>query len=450
MSLNIFWFRRDLRLSDNHGLHEALIAGKPVLPVFIFDENIIHDLKRDDKRIIFIYRRLQKINSELEKIGSRLIVKRGTPENVFLELIDRYNVSAVYANADYEPYAVKRDSNIKALLSSRKIGFFTFKDQLIFEPGEIVKPDGSLYEIFTPFSRKWLSLFHQKLHLEEYKSEQLLKNLTTDIYKETRDNRAPGGDNRQLSAEPFISIEELGFSDNGFEFPDEEIPVEKIREYDKTRDYPAIDGTTRLGIHLRFGTISIRECVKTASEFNQTWLNELIWREFFMHVLAYFPRVVDTAFKVKYDNINWRNNEDDFARWCNGTTGYPLVDAGMRQMLQTGFMHNRVRMVTASFLTKHLLIDWRWGEAFFAEHLLDYELASNNGNWQWAAGCGCDAVPYFRIFNPTRQQEKFDKDLKYVRQWVPEYGTSAYPEPVVEHEFARERCLDAYRKALNY
>lgn len=370
------------------------------------------------------------MNRELEKYGSGLLVARGTPEVVLGDLIGRFQISTVFTNTDYEPSAVRRDDEIKALLWSRNIEFETFGDQLIFEPGEVVKPDGSLYEIFTPFSRKWLSLYSEKPAIE-YKSEELLDRCI------------------QWPSQPLLSMEDLGFEEFDFEFPDDDLPVDKIKEYDKTRDYPALDATTKLGIHLRFGTISIRECVRTASQLNQTWLNELIWREFFMHVLAHYPRVVDSAFKPSYDRINWINNEEDFARWCNGTTGYPLVDAGMRQMLHTGFMHNRVRMVAASFLTKHLLIDWRWGEAFFAEHLLDYELSSNNGNWQWAAGCGCDAAPYFRIFNPSRQQEKFDKKFEYIRKWVPEFGTEAYPEPMVEHEFARNRCLEAYRKALN-
>ena len=241
----------------------------------------------------------------------------------------------------------------------------------------------------------------------------------------------------------------MGLKESSIEIPSARFPSEIIKNYHNTRNLPAENGISRLGVHLRFGTISIRRLAEQALALNKTYLNELVWREFFMMILWHFPKVVDYSFKPAYDFIEWRNDEKEFEAWCNGKTGYPMVDAGMRELNQTGYMHNRVRMITASFLTKHLLVDWRWGERYFAEKLLDYELSSNNGGWQWAAGSGCDAAPYFRVFNPELQTKKFDPELKYIRKWVPEFEGFNYPEPIVEHKFARQRALDTYKQGLN-
>ncbi len=429
--ITIFWFRRDLRLDDNRGLNEALKNKGNVLPVFIFDTDILEKLPdRDDARVTFIYRNLVKVKQELEMFGSSLLIMIGKPKEVFVKLSEDYPTTAVYTNHDYEPYAVKRDKEISAFLELKSIDFFTFKDQVIFEKDEVAKSDGKPYTIYTPYNHKWKKKLNS-ISLTEYPIMDF-----KDRFLKTKVFKMP-------------SLSEIGFSGSTLKFPDRDFNEGLIRNYDKTRDFPYLEGTSRLGIHLRFGTVSIRKLLNTAKELNETFLNELIWREFFMMILWHFPETVHKAFKPKYDNIVWRRNEDDFKKWCNGETGYPIVDAGMRELNKTGFMHNRVRMITASFLVKHLLIDWRWGEACFARKLLDYEQSSNVGNWQWAAGSGCDAAPYFRIFNPYTQTEKFDPDKKYINKWVPEWNSKQYPAPVVEHKSARERALYEYKNALN-
>ena len=428
--VSIFWFRRDLRLEDNHGLFQALNEGENLLPLFIFDKNILDKLaNKTDARVEFIHGQITRIHQELEKKESSILVKYGDPEAVYKELLSEYSIQAVYTNRDYEPYAISRDEKIKGLLDSKAIPFHSFKDQLIFEPGEIVNGSGEFYKVFTPFSKVWLSKLKPK-HLEAFKPMHW-KNLI------------------RLTALELPSLKEIGFGKSDISIPSKTADEEIISHYNETRDFPAKNGTSRLGIHLRFGTISIRQLTQKAKELNATYLNELIWREFYMMILAYNPQVVDKAFKPAYDQIPWRNNEEEFASWCEGKTGYPIVDAGMRELNATGYMHNRVRMVVASFLSKHLLIDWRWGEAYFAEKLLDFELASNNGGWQWAAGTGTDAQPYFRVFNPSSQQEKFDKNWKYIKKWIPEINSDKYPKPIVDHKFARQRAIDTYKSALN-
>jgi deoxyribodipyrimidine photo-lyase len=428
--VTIFWFRRDLRIDDNRGFFHALKQHGNVLPLFIFDTDIIDKLPdKTDRRIAFIYEQLALINQAFAKKGSEISIKTGKPLLVFADLLQTFNISAAYANEDYEPYATKRDKEIKNLLSQTNVPFHLFKDQVIFEKDEVVKADGSPYTIFTPYSRKWLSRLSLQ-HLKASPSELHLDNLH---------QKTPG--------------KKFDFAETGFNYQPSGIPAPMINShlignYDLTRDIPALDGTTRLGVHLRFGTISIRRLVAEAKELNPTFLNELIWREFYMMILWHFPRVVDQSFKPQYDNIRWLNDEQHFEEWCRGYTGYPIVDAGMRQLAQTGYMHNRVRMIAASFLTKHLLTDWRWGEQWFADKLLDYELASNNGGWQWAAGTGCDAAPYFRVFNPWLQTQKFDPQQEYLRRWIPEIDSSSYPEPVVEHKAARLHALKAFKKAL--
>lgn len=423
--INIFWFRRDLRLDDNTALTQALKQKENVLSIFIFDKEILSKLTdKKDKRVDYFHQALKSIDDELKKHGSSLKTYFEKPIDAFKQIIEEFDVEAVFYNRDYEPYAIKRDDEIKNFLEKNNIEVFNFKDQVIFENDEIVKNDGLPYTVYTPYSKKWKEAFT----LEKIKDE---KNNYSNLYKN--------------NTYQVLSLKEIGFEKTEIEFKNPELSKELIENYNKTRDFPALDATTRLGVALRFGTISVRKCVQFASEYNETWLNELIWREFFTQILYHYPKVVNRSFKEKYENIEWRNNEKDFKIWCEGKTGYPLVDAGIRELNETGFMHNRVRMVVASFLTKHLLIDWRWGEAYFAEKLLDYDLSSNNGNWQWAAGCGCDAAPYFRIFNPEEQQKKFDKEYKYINKWLPKNENNP---PIVEHKFARLRALEVYKKAV--
>lgn len=428
--LTLFWFRRDLRLEDNTALYYSLQQEENVLPLFIFDQNILEKLEdKDDARVGFIHDQLSRLKSELEDKGSSLLVKIGKPIEIFGELIKDYDLQAVYTNRDYEPYAKERDQAVEKLLKEHEIDFYSFKDQMIFEPGEVLNGSGEFYKVFTPYSKVWLEKFN-KQNIEEL-SYFHWKNLN------------------QTQALQLPSLEKVGFTRSEIKIPPRQTDAEIIAHYDKTRNFPAKAGTSRLGIHLRFGTISIRNLALKAAKLNDTYLNELIWREFYMTILAYNPQVVDSAFKPAYDQIPWRNNEQEFKAWCEGKTGYPIVDAGMRELNTTGYMHNRVRMIVASFLTKHLLIDWRWGEAYFTRKLLDFELASNNGGWQWAAGTGTDAQPYFRVFNPESQTEKFDKDREYIKKWIPELNSKEYPKPIVDHKFARQRALDTYKEALN-
>lgn len=429
--INICWLRRDLRLADNAALYHALKAGKPVQLLFIFDKNILDDLNnRQDARVTFIYRTLQELNEQLMQSGSALLVRYGTPESVWNELLSLYDVGAVYTNHDYEPYARERDTTLKAYLESESVSFHSFKDQVIFEKSEITKSDGKPYTVFTPYFRQW----KQKLntfYLKAYPVEKYLKNFA------------------QVSPCNIPSLESMGFEASTGEFPSTDFSS-KLAGYEERRDFPADDATSHLGMHLRFGTVSIRRAAAVAiAEKADKWLSELVWRDFYMMILWNFPQTATTSFKPAYDRIKWRNNPTEFEAWKNGKTGYPIVDAGMRQLNQTGYMHNRVRMITGSFLTKHLLIDWRWGEAYFAEKLLDYEMASNVGGWQWACGCGNDAAPYFRIFNPEAQAKKFDPENKYIYHWAPEYQQDQDPEPIVEHTFARERILKVFKEALN-
>ncbi len=430
MQICICWLRRDLRVEDNSTLYHALNSGFPVLPVFIFDTEIISSLSADDKRLIFIYNTIQKLKLRFESAGSGILVRTGNPVQIFEQLFDQYEVRAVFAGVDYEPYSKARDNNVKAICKVHGAEFHSFNDHVFFDPASIVKPDQSPYHVFTPYSRKWLETFQSETE-KYFPSEELLTNLLTHSPMEMP---APG---------------QLNISLNSINFPPQDIDDQVILDYHKNRDIPALDATSRLGVHLRFGTISLRKLVWRASRLDRVFLNELIWREFYQMILYFHPEVVMLSFKPAYDRVNWLNRPGDFQAWGEGRTGYPLVDAGMRQLTQTGFMHNRIRMVTASFLTKHLLIDWRMGEAFFAMHLLDYELASNNGGWQWASGSGCDAVPYFRVFSPQRQQERFDPDGAYIKKWLPEFTTpEKYIKPIVDHVFARERAIAFLRKAL--
>ncbi len=429
--INIFWFRRDLRLKDNVGLLHATNSQFSVLPIFIFDPNVLNKLEsRQDRRVQFIYEQVIKIKHQLEQFGSTLFIFHDTPENVFKQLLTKFRIQAVFANRDYEPYALKRDRKIDALLAEQNIKLHLFKDQVIFEGKEVLKQDGTPFKVFTPYKRTWLTHFHALKPTDEDKSlteQRLLK----------------------IDPLPDIQMSDLGFQQMDLNFPSEEINLDIIAKYGEQRDFPAMNGTSRLGVHLRFGTVSIRKLAIIAKEHSDTWLNELIWREFYSSILQHFPHVTTNAFNKKYDNIPWRNDPSEFQKWCDGQTGFPIVDAGMRELLHTGYMHNRLRMITASFLTKHLLIDWRWGEAHFANKLLDFELASNNGGWQWAAGTGTDAQPYFRVFNPDSQTLKFDPDRNYIKKWVPEFDTLSYPRPMVDHKQARIRAIETYKKAVS-
>lgn len=427
--ISVCWFRRDLRLNDNTAFFHSLKSKYPVLPVFIFDPHILNKLEdKKDKRVSFIYLATVELHKEFVKNTSSFYIVNDSPLNAFKKICSFFPVKEVFTNHDYEPYAIERDERIKAFLTDKNIRFHTFKDQVIFERSEVMKSNGDPYTIFTPYSKVWKEKFRQE-KIKPFPSESLLQNL--------------------LKTKPFHfpSLKEIGFEETKFKIPPLNISEEVIRHYDETRNIPSIEGTSFAGMYLRFGTVSVRELVKVANELNEQWLNELIWREFFMMILFHFPGVVHHNFNRKYDTIKWRNNQSEFELWCEGRTGYQIVDAGMRQLNETGWMHNRVRMIVASFLCKHLLIDWQWGESYFAEKLLDYELASNNGNWQWTAGTGCDAAPYFRIFNPSEQVKKFDPKLSYIKKWIKNFRPGYLPE-IVKHDFARKRTLEVYKKAL--
>ncbi|MFZ5973201.1 MAG: cryptochrome/photolyase family protein [Bacteroidota bacterium] len=425
-STTVVWLRRDLRLTDHAALYHALREQANVVVLFIFDTNILKQLDdKADRRVAFIHQSLLHVKEGLEKMGSSLLVLYGDPVQVFKKL----NPAWVYANHDYEPYAIERDAQVKELLEAKGAGLKTFKDQVIFEKEEVLKDDGTPYTVFTPYSRKWKSKL-TSFYLKPYPTEKYFHQL------------------KKVKPLTMPTLEELGFTTLQFTFPDRKIRQSVIEKYHEQRNFPGMEGTTRLSVHLRFGTVSIRQLAALAQKKNETWLNELIWRDFYFMILWYFPHVAQRAFKPAYDRIVWRNDAAEFKKWCEGKTGYPMVDAGMRELNATGFMHNRVRMILASFLTKHLLIDWRWGEAYFAKKLLDFDLAANNGGWQWAAGSGCDAAPYFRVFNPSLQTDKFDPQQTYIKKWVPELGTPAYPPPMVDHAFARKRVLSVYQEAL--
>jgi deoxyribodipyrimidine photo-lyase len=428
--VNIFWYRRDLRLQDNCGLYHALNGKLNILPIFIFDTEILDDLNnKSDARIQFIHQELEQINEDLKSKGSRLFVFSGQVDKVFEDMLQNYEIETVYCNRDYEPYAIQRDKKITKLLEEKGAKLKSYKDQVLYEKEDILKADGSPYLVYTPYSKQWLKAFENQ-EIETYSSALRFEHWV------------------QSEWQPILPLEKIGFRKTDIEFPNRELSEQTLSVYAEERNSPVKDSTSRLGIHLRFGTVSVRQIVKQAAGHSEVFLKELIWREFFMMILYHYPQVVDQNFNLKYDGIRWRNNDDEFERWCKGETGYLMVDAGMKELNESGFMHNRVRMLVASFLCKHLLIDWRWGEAYFAEKLLDYELSSNNGNWQWAAGTGVDAAPYFRIFNPMTQLEKFDPNHIYIKRWLGNQYTSRSTEPMVNHKEARERALETYKSAL--
>ncbi len=422
--VSVHWFRRDLRIKDNHALSRALDSSSNVLPLFIFDKNILDDLPKKDHRVSFIHRELKSLKKQIKDLGGDLLVLYGDPLTIWQKLLEDYDLSAVYTNEDYEPYAKQRDREVKSLLDSKGIAFHSLKDQVIYAKNDVVKEDGNPYTVYTPYKNKYLSLLKPE-HYQEFLCEGSWYNHETT----------------------FPELSEFGFTKSDLDPP--KANPNTIADYDKHRDIPSVDGTTHYGPYLRFGTISIRSLFRKHIDTNSVFISELIWREFFTQILYHFPKVVNQSFRSKYDYIPWRNKKEEFTKWRLGTTGYPIVDAGMRELNATGYMHNRVRMVVASFLCKHLLIDWRWGEAYFAEKLFDYDLASNNGNWQWAAGTGCDAAPYFRVFNPSSQEKKFDPNQNYIKKWVPEIDSESYPKPMVDHSMARKRALETYKSALD-
>ncbi len=430
--VTLFWFRRDLRLEDNAGLFYALKEKSQVLPVFIFDTEILKHLDDPkDVRVTFIHQTVEALKQELQQIGSDLLVCHGTPEKVFAQLAKDYDVEAVYTNNDYEPAAIKRDAAIEKWATKNKIEFKSYKDQCLFEKDEILTDAKKPYTVYTPYKNKVLKTLNA-FYLKSYRNKKYEKS-----YKKIS------------QPAKMVCLKDLGFEKSQQSFPSVKLSLETVKNYSARRDFPAEEkGTTHLGLHLRFGTVSVRELARQGLKHSPVWLSELIWRDFFMQILWHFPHVETKSFRPEYDKIKWRTSKADFKKWCEGKTGYPMVDAGMRELNETGFMHNRVRMITASFLCKHLLIYWYEGERYFAKKLLDYDMAANNGNWQWAAGSGCDAAPYFRIFNPEAQGDKFDKDQKYVEKWIPELHTKDYPEPMIDHNEARGRCLQAYTEAL--
>ncbi len=447
--MNIFWFRRDLRLHDNAGLYRALKSGIPTLCLFIFDKNILDHLEnKKDQRVEFLHQTITDLKAELQSLGSDMLVEYGKPLEIWDKLLSQFDIENVYTNHDFEPYALQRDAAIQTKLEAKNIGFKTYKDHVIFEKSEVTKDDGKPYTVFTPYSRKWKAKLLSRMsvwtntagekhdisyYFKPYPNEKYFSNLLNVSTLE----------NKFVFKMP--SMADMDFLPTQRSLPGKTVSAGLVKRYDETRNFPAILGTSRLGIHFRFGTISIREKARKGEQLNETFLNELIWRDFYAQILCHFPHVVKGAFRPEYESIAWVNDESLFQKWCDGKTGYPIVDAGMRELNQTGYMHNRVRMIVASFLTKHLLTDWRWGEAYFAQKLIDFDLASNNGGWQWAAGCGTDAAPYFRVFNPEEQQKKFDKDFEYIKKWVPEFGSATYPKPIIDHKMARERCLEVYK-----
>jgi|SRR6476661_159510 len=438
MKICLFWHRRDLRIHDNAGLAAALDSGLPVLPLFIYDSDILTQLPdKADARLTFIYDQVERLATETETAGGTFLARYGRPAEVLAQLADELDIAAVHTNEDYEPYARQRDGEVGEMLAQRGIAFYLYKDQVVFAKDDIMTKSGTVPKVFGAY---------HKAYLERLTDELLLPYGSQDAFRAENLHRLTKA---QAGTRP--TLEELGFERREQYSPTVELPAEDVvRNYHRTRDTPALtNGTTRLSVQLRFGTVSVRQAMRQARALNPKLLAEIIWRDFFMMLLWHFPGTATEAYDPKMRAIPYRNNEDEFRAWCEGHTGYPLVDAGMRELNATGYLPNRVRMTVAGFLVKHLFIDWRWGERYFADKLLDYELAINVGNWQWMAGTGAVAAPWFRVYSPQNQLEQVDPELKYVKSWVPELGTAGYPAPIVEHKFARDRAVEAIRAARN-
>ncbi|TGE15405.1 cryptochrome/photolyase family protein [Hymenobacter elongatus] len=430
----LFWHRRDLRLHDNAGLAVALQSGLPVVPLFIYDREILDQLpSRRDARVTFIYDEVERLGRQTEQAGGTFLAFYGRPLEVFAQLVQHYEVAGVYTNEDYEPYAAVRDAAIAELIKPAGTEFRVFKDQVIFAKNEILSKSGTPPRVFGAYSKTWLAALRDE-HLVPYPS--------TEHFVES--NLMP-----LAEAAPRPTLEQMGFERYEQFVPAAELPAAAlVSNYHNTRDKPGlVNSSTRRSVHLRFGTLSVRELMQQAKELNPKLLNELIWRDFFMMILWHYPFTATESYDPRLRLVPYRNNEDEFRAWCEGRTGYPLVDAGMRELNQTGYMPNRARIAAAGFLVKHLLIDWRWGDRYFADKLLDYDMSQNVGNWQWMAGTGAVAAPWFRVYSPQSQQEQYDTTFDYVRQWIPEFGTRDYPTPIVEHKFARERAIATFRAA---
>ena len=430
---SIFWFRRDLRLHDNHALFQALSTSEKVIPIFIFDVNILDKLSEEDRRVCLLYDRLEALNKDLSLINKKIQILYGKPVDVFTDLLKTHDIDAVYINTDYEPYATDRDEKISKIAQKNNTSFESLKDQVIFEKDEILSDTGNPYVVYSPYMRKWVSKFRISL-TAKYDSESLLDNLSTIS-----------------DVDELTSLEQMGFKHVNYNLKEPDLSVESLKNYEDSRNFPYQEGTINLSVHLRFGFLSVRELAKVAYQYSETLLKELIWRSFFCQILWRHPHVVNSCFKTKFENLDWSQDHHLFLKWKRGVTGYPIVDAGMRELFETGYMHNRVRMVTASFLVKNLGIDWRLGEAYFASMLMDYDLASNNGNWQWVAGTGCDSAPYFRVFNPVSQQEKFDGNFEYCRKWLPEMDENGkyVVEKVVDVKRSRLEAIARYKVCTN-
>ncbi len=449
----LVWFRRDLRLFDHAALHHALTSSQQIICVFIFDTTILDSLPRADRRVAFIWDSLRQLKLELNQLGSDLIIRHGRPVELIPQLAAEFQADAVFANRDTEPAALTRDKLVADQLACYDKTLHLFKDQVIFERDEILTQTGQMYQVFTPYKRAWLAKVNDDVVMSFPIRPHLhrLKKLTPEVMPALHSlgfdeidvaNLKPGMDGGELLFNEFCT---------------------RIHQYHEARDYPAVKGVSYLSVHLRFGTVSIRELVRSAIQLGsvgaQTWLAELIWREFYQQLLWHRPDLVTHTFKPVYDAIPFPNDAALFRAWCEGLTGYPIVDAAMRQLNQTGFMHNRLRMITASFLVKDLLVDWRWGERYFAEKLNDFDLASNNGGWQWAASTGCDAQPYFRIFNPTTQSKRYDPQGKFIRRYCPELAMlddktihapgilAHYPAAIVDHATQRIAALQLFQKS---
>jgi deoxyribodipyrimidine photo-lyase len=461
----LVWFRRDLRVDDQAALYHALRSARQVFCAFILDRDILDTLPRADRRVEFILGALQVLDEDLRRHGGALIVRHGFATDEIPRLAAELGVQAVFANHDDEPQALKRDALVAELLGSFNVALHTFKDHVVFERREIMTAGGGPYGVFTPYKNAWLRKVDE-FYLRSYPVERHARALA-----QTR--LATGVPTLEdIGFQPAGLTSHVGHGSRGAEALLDDF-LDRIADYDEKRDYPALKDPSYLSVHLRFGTVSIRRLARLAHQRMQggdhgaeTWLSELIWRDFYHQVMHHHPHAMSAAFRPEYDAIRWETGAQAdalFAAWCEGRTGFPLVDAAMRQLNQTGYMHNRLRMVVASFLTKDLGLDWKRGEAYFARQLLDFDLAANNGGWQWAASTGCDAQPYFRIFNPTSQSEKFDAQGRFIRRYCPELADisgsaihapwaraplqmqgSIYPQPVVEHASARERTLARY------
>lgn len=466
----LVWFRRDLRDYDHAALFQALKSSQEVYCVFIFDTEILDRLPdRADRRVEFIWESVRELKQALQQQGADLIVRHGAASIEIPQLAKELNVTAVYANHDYEPAAIRRDASVADSLIHAGIAFHSFKDQAIFERDEVLTQTGKPYGVFTPYKNAWLKKLDD-FYLQPYPVDRYISHLARGKVVELPSLESMGFKRTNLGS--FMLPTGMSGAQRLFEDFIERMPM-----YQAARDFPAIKGPSYLSVHLRFGTISIRQLARTAWHMGgagaETWLSELIWRDFYFQVLHHHPHIAEgQAFKAEFDRLPFPNDKALFRAWCEGSTGYPLVDAAMRQLNQTGWMHNRLRMVTASFLVKDLLIDWRWGERYFADKLLDFDFSANNGGWQWAASTGCDAQPWFRIFNPVTQSEKFDAGGKFIRKYIPELAAcnqkeihapwlmpvlrqqelgiaigKDYPMPVVDHALQRSKALTLYKQA---